>query len=45
MIFAVFEENSIQGSYRLRVISAFKSRENKALAEIYGRHRYPADTT
>jgi hypothetical protein len=45
MIFAVFEEKSIKGSYRFRVISAFKSRENKALAEIGGRHRYPADTT
>jgi hypothetical protein len=35
MIFAVFEEKSIQGSDRFRVISAFKSRENKASSSSY----------
>jgi hypothetical protein len=36
MIFAVFEQKSIQGSYRFRVINAFKSSENRPLAEIGG---------
>jgi hypothetical protein len=32
MIFAGFGERSTKGSYRFRVISAFKSRENRSLA-------------
>jgi hypothetical protein len=39
MIFAVFEEKSIKGSYRFRVIGAFKSRENISLAGTGGRCR------
>jgi hypothetical protein len=45
MIFAVFEEKSIKGSDRFRVISAFKSRENGSLVGIGGRHRHLAETT
>jgi hypothetical protein len=45
MIFAVFEENSIKSSYRFRVISAFKSRENRSLLGIGGRCRHLAETT
>jgi hypothetical protein len=45
MIFAVFEENSVEGSYRFRVISAFESRENRSLAEIGGRWRHLKETT
>jgi hypothetical protein len=39
MIFAGFEEKSIKGSYRFRVMSAFKSRENRSLAGIGGDDR------
>jgi hypothetical protein len=45
LIFAVFEEKSIKGSYRFRVISAFKSRENISLAGTGGRCRHLAETT
>jgi hypothetical protein len=45
MIFAVFEEKSIKDSDRFRGISAFKSRENRSLAEIGGRCRHLAETT
>jgi hypothetical protein len=46
MIFAVFfEEKSMKGSYRFRVISAFKSRENRSLAGIGRRCRHLAETT
>jgi hypothetical protein len=45
MIFAVFEEKSIKGSCRFRVISAFKSRENRSLAGTGGRCRHLAETT
>jgi hypothetical protein len=45
MIFAIFEEKTIKGSDRFRVISAFKSRENRSLAEIGGRCRHLAETT
>jgi hypothetical protein len=45
MIFAVFEEKSIKGSYRFRVISAFKSRENISLAGTGGKCRHLAETT
>jgi hypothetical protein len=44
MIFAVFEEKSVKDSYRFRVISAFKSRENRSLAGIGGRCRHLAET-
>jgi hypothetical protein len=44
MIFAVFEEKSIKRSYRLRVISAFKSRGNRSLARIGRRFRHLAET-
>jgi hypothetical protein len=45
MICVVFEENSKgfrgkgKGSYRFRVISAFKSRENRSLAQNGGKCR------
>jgi hypothetical protein len=45
MIFAVFEEKSIQGSYRFRVINAFKIRKNRSLAGIGGRRCHLAETT
>jgi hypothetical protein len=45
MIFAVFEEKSIKGSYRFRVISAFKIREIRSLAGTGGRCRHLAETT
>jgi hypothetical protein len=45
MIFAVFEEKSIKGSCRFRVISAFKIRENRSLAGTGGRYRHLAETT
>jgi hypothetical protein len=35
----------MKGSYRFRVISAFKSRENRRLARIGGRCRHLAETT
>jgi hypothetical protein len=44
MIFAVFEEKSVKGSYRFRVISAFKMRENRSLAGTGGRCRHLAET-
>jgi hypothetical protein len=45
MIFAVFEEKSIKSCHCCRVISAFKGRENRSLAEIGGRCRHLAETT
>jgi hypothetical protein len=36
IIFAVFEETSINSSESFRVINAFKSRENRSLAEVGG---------
>jgi hypothetical protein len=45
MIFAVFEEKSIESSYRFRVISTCKSQENKSLSEIGGRCRHLAEVT
>jgi hypothetical protein len=45
MIFAVFEEKSIKDSYRLRVISAFKSLQDRSLAGTGGRCRRLAETT
>jgi hypothetical protein len=45
MIFAVLVEKSIKGSYRFRVISVFKSRENRSLAGTGGRCRHLAETT
>jgi hypothetical protein len=45
MIFAVFEKKSIKGSYRFRVISAFKTRENRSLAVTGGWCRHLAETT
>jgi hypothetical protein len=35
----------MKGSYRFRVISAFKSRENRSLAGIGRRCRHLAETT
>jgi hypothetical protein len=35
----------MKGSYRFRVISAFKSRENKSLARIGSWFRHLAETT
>jgi hypothetical protein len=40
MIFALFEEKSIESSKRFRVISACKSRENISLAETGGSINY-----
>jgi hypothetical protein len=43
MIFAVFEEKSMKSSYCLRAISAFKSRENRSLAETGRRCHHLAE--
>jgi hypothetical protein len=43
MIFAVFEQKSIKGSHRFRVISALVSRKNKSLVEISGKCRHSAE--
>jgi hypothetical protein len=45
MISVGFEEKSIKGPNRFRVISAFKSRENRSLAGTGGRCRHLAETT
>jgi hypothetical protein len=45
MIFAVFEEKSIKGSQRFRVIGAFESRENRSLARIGGWYRHLTERT
>jgi hypothetical protein len=45
MTFAVFEEKSIKGSDPFRVINAFKSHENRSLAEIGGRCRHLVEKT
>jgi hypothetical protein len=45
MIIAVFAEKSMKGSCRLRVISAFKSRENRSIAGTGGGCRQLAETT
>jgi hypothetical protein len=45
MIFAGLVKKSTKGSYRFRVYSAFKSRENRLLAGVGGRCCHLAETT